>query len=227
MNSALVTGVGPVRLTGPTTLSCSSACRIPPTSSSSEIHGMYWVPGPSRPPRKNLNSGLSTPSSPPAGASTSPVRRLHHPAPRVDGLLGGGLPVAAHLGEEPGARRRALVGDAVAGVAVVADRRRRQEGRARRARRPRRRAPRWARCGCRGSAACGPRSTAGRRCRRRRARPPRPRRRTCPRRCARPAGPSRARRGRPGCAGPGAGRRVPPPGGRPRGRYRSDRMIRR
>ena len=34
------------------TLSCSSACRMPPTSSSSEIHGMYWVPGPSRPPRK-------------------------------------------------------------------------------------------------------------------------------------------------------------------------------
>ena len=48
VNSAFVTGVGPVRLTGPRTASCSSACRMPPTSSSSEIHGMYWVPDPSR-----------------------------------------------------------------------------------------------------------------------------------------------------------------------------------
>jgi hypothetical protein len=31
--------------------SFSSTWRMPPTSSSSEIHGMYWVPGPSRPPR--------------------------------------------------------------------------------------------------------------------------------------------------------------------------------
>ena len=84
-----------------------------------------------------MNTGLSMPSRPPAGASTSPVRRCTTRAPASLAFWVAASQSRHTSARNPRARRRGLVGDVVAGVAVVADRRGRQEGRARRARRPR------------------------------------------------------------------------------------------
>ena len=212
MNSALVTGVGPVRLTGPLRSVVLQHMRMPPTSSSSETHGMNWVPDPSRPPRNGLNSGLSVPSSPPAGERTRPVRRCTTRAPASLAFCAD----ASHS-RHTSARKPPPEGDALVRPRAVRCRRRTRRPTPRgtpapRARPPRWPGPRWGRCGCHGSAACGRRSTAGPRSRPRRGRPPRRRRRTCRRRCGPQAGPSPARPVRRGRGAPGAGRR-----GRPHG----------
>ena len=74
VNSALVTGAGPVRFTGPDSRSSEIANCSARTVSSRLIHDMYWRPLPSRAPRPSENSGLSWRSAPPAAASTTPVR---------------------------------------------------------------------------------------------------------------------------------------------------------
>ena len=91
----------------------------------------------------------------------------HHPGPGRGRRRGGRLPVPADLGQEAGAVRAGLVDQPGAGVAVVVDARRVQQRRHPVLGHGLRPAPRWARCGCPGPAACAPRSTAGRRCRRR------------------------------------------------------------
>ena len=123
VNSSLLTGSGPVALSGPETVSCSSAQTIAPISSSREIHGQYWVPGPSFPPSPNWNSGLIRPISPPDGESTRPVRtRTTRAPPSTAGL------VAASQSRQRSARKPVpaaggLVDGHRAGVAVPADRR--------------------------------------------------------------------------------------------------------
>ena len=84
---------------------------------------MYWRPLPSRAPSPSDEERLEAASMPPDG-------RQHQtrcaPAPRARPACAAdvrrGLPVLAEPGEEAVARRRRLVDDAVAGVAVVADR---------------------------------------------------------------------------------------------------------
>ena len=73
-SSALVTGFGAVRFTGPLT-SAVSRCWIAPTSSGSEIQLCHCWPLPNRPPTNNLNSGSIFFSAPPLAVSTMPVRR--------------------------------------------------------------------------------------------------------------------------------------------------------
>src|SRR5689334_24164882 len=74
VNSRLVTGAGPVRLTGPAIPSVPSTCRIAPTSSASEIQDHHCRPEPSGAASPSRASGRSRPSSPPL-PQTSPLRR--------------------------------------------------------------------------------------------------------------------------------------------------------
>ena len=87
VNSALVTGAGPVRFTGPATSSCPIANSSARTSSSRLIHGMYWRPLPSRAPSPSENSGLSRPSMPPDGRQHQAGAHQHHPGARPAGRV--------------------------------------------------------------------------------------------------------------------------------------------
>ena len=83
VNSALVTGCGAARLTGPRTCSASSRNRIARTSSASEIQLQYCRPEPSRPPSPELEQREqpASPAPPPRPQTTSPVRSAP-PGPR-------------------------------------------------------------------------------------------------------------------------------------------------
>ncbi|CAG7276629.1 hypothetical protein PICSAR49_02931 [Mycobacterium avium subsp. paratuberculosis] len=81
VNSALVTGAGPVMFTGPDSAGSKIANSRARTSSSSVIHDMYCRPLPSRVPRPVRNRGRNRPSAPPAGENTSPVRASTTRAP--------------------------------------------------------------------------------------------------------------------------------------------------
>ncbi len=74
VTSALVTGFGPVRFTGPVNDSVSRMWRSAATWSCSAMKLQYCLPLPSRPPSPALNSGKSRPHAPPSRPTTSPVR---------------------------------------------------------------------------------------------------------------------------------------------------------
>ena len=122
VNSALVTGAGPVRFTGPDTSSWVIANSSARTSSSRLIHGMYWRPLPSRAPSPSENSGLIRPSIPPAGASTRPVRTSTTRAPACSAGAVAASQSSQSWARKPPTGRRGFVDGAAAGVAVVADR---------------------------------------------------------------------------------------------------------
>ena len=125
-SSALRTGFGAVRLTGPTT-SLVSRWTIAPTSSSSAIQLIHWRPDPKRPPRPTLNSGSILPQRPALRGQHDAGAQVHDPRAGALGRRRARLPRLGDLGEEPGAGRRALVELLVAAVAVEADRRARQQ----------------------------------------------------------------------------------------------------
>ena len=99
---------------------------------------MYWRPLPSRAPRPEREQRLAAgPARRRTAASTSPVRASTTRAPASRAGRGGRLPVLAQLGQETRSRRGGFVDDAVAGVAVVADRAGVDQRAARPPRRPR------------------------------------------------------------------------------------------
>src|SRR5881396_1524897 len=105
-SSRLVTGSGATAFTGPTRVSVVSAWWIARTRSSSAIQLTHWAP-------------------PLTGAAAAAQRHAdpepHDADPGVRGGLGGGLPLAADLGEKARARRALLAEELRAAVAVVAD----------------------------------------------------------------------------------------------------------
>jgi len=76
VNSALLTGEGVVRFTGPLMPSRPSRNRAAATHSDSPIQLITWLPVPIRPPRPRRNSGSSRPRIPPLGDSTTPERSV-------------------------------------------------------------------------------------------------------------------------------------------------------
>ena len=129
VNSALVTGAGPVALTGPASSSCPIANNSARTSSSRLIHGMYWRPLPSRAPSPRENSGFSRASMPPVGDSTSPVRTS---TTRTPALLADSVAASQSWhrpARKPWPAGADLVEHPVAGVPVVAHRARVDEHR--------------------------------------------------------------------------------------------------
>ena len=76
VNSALLTGHGVVRFTGPWTSSRPSRNRAAATHSDSPIQLITWRPVPIRPPRPSRNSGSSRARIPPSEDSTRPDRSV-------------------------------------------------------------------------------------------------------------------------------------------------------
>ena len=83
---------------------------------------MYCLPLPRRAPSPNENSGLRRFSTPPDGRQHQSGASQYDAGTRLLGECRRSLPVLAQPGEEAIAGRGGLVDDAVAGVAVVADR---------------------------------------------------------------------------------------------------------
>ena len=111
----------------PCTESFVRRCRSAPTWSSRAIQLMYCSPEPIRPPSPSLKGRSIRWSAPPWAASTMPVRRCTTRIPASSAAAGGGLPGHADLGGEVGAGRRLLDQLLGALVAVVADRRAREQ----------------------------------------------------------------------------------------------------
>ena len=76
VNSALLTGFGEVRFTGPVMSARPSRNRAAATQSDSPIQLITWRPDPSLPPSPSRNSGSSRPSIPPRRESTIPDRSV-------------------------------------------------------------------------------------------------------------------------------------------------------
>ena len=172
VNSALVTGSGAVRLTGPV-MPAVRRCSIAPISSSMLIQLSHWRPVPNRPPSPSLNNGSCLARAPPCRAEHEPGAQLSDRDAGGRRWLGRRLPRPTEVGEESLAFRRRLVEHLVAARPVDTDRRRRQQnamavGRGRRACE---RAVRSASCGSRQAPPCVPTSSACRRCRHRRGGP--------------------------------------------------------
>ena len=161
---------GAVRFTGPSTSLVEQVEDRRRPRRRRAIQLIHWRPDPKRPPTPNRNSGSILASAPPWPASTIPLRRCDDARPGRRRRCRAGLPRLGDVGEESGTRRRRLVEDVVTAIAVVADRRRREQrlraavetghrvGEQRRRPRPRFERP----------VACTRRTSAGRRCRRRR-----------------------------------------------------------
>jgi hypothetical protein len=82
---------------------------------------MYWRPPPEPRAQPSENNGRSLLSIPPRGDSTSPVRVSTTRAPACCAGAVAASQSRHKLAEKPAARRSGLVGDPVAGVAVVTD----------------------------------------------------------------------------------------------------------
>ena len=122
VNSALVTGAGAVRLTGPSMSAWSSRYRIAATWSASEIQLMYWRPEPSRAPSPNRNSGSQRAEHAAAGATARPrVRRFTTRSAAARAGSRGRLPVADQAGQETRSRRARTRPPRGPGVPVPAD----------------------------------------------------------------------------------------------------------
>jgi len=107
VNSALLTGFGVVRFTGPAMSARPSRNRAAATHSDSPIQLITWRPDPIRPPRPSRNNGSSLPSIPPRGDSTRPERSVQTRMPAA-----AASPAAASHSRTTSARKPRPAGDA-------------------------------------------------------------------------------------------------------------------